>query len=90
MRCLFSLLFGAGVVLFTRKRKSGTGWPYVRRHVWLLVFGLIDTFILLWHGDILMVYAVAGVLLYPLRKYSARRLLITSTVLMLLTGLINA
>lgn len=90
MRCLFSLLFGAGVVLFTRKRKSGTGWPYVRRHVWLLVFGLIDTFILLWHGDILMVYAVAGVLLYPLRNYSARRLLITSTVLMLLTGLINA
>ena len=89
MRCLFSLLFGAGVVLFTRKRQSGTGWPYVRRHAWLLVFGLVDTFILLWHGDILMVYAVAGVLLYPLRNYSARRLLIASTVLMLLTGLLN-
>ena len=58
MRCLFSMLFGAGVVLFTTGRPKAGSLHY-KRNFWLLVFGAFDAFILLWTGDILMIYAVS-------------------------------
>ncbi|HCR00733.1 MAG TPA: DUF418 domain-containing protein, partial [Acidobacteria bacterium] len=66
MRALFSMLFGAGVVLFTAGRVNARSLHF-RRNLWLLVFGLVDAFLLLWTGDILMVYALAGMILYGLR-----------------------
>ena len=59
------------------------------RNFWLLVFGVVDAFILLWNGDILMVYAVAGAMLYGLRKLSPRTLLITAAVLIVLISGFN-
>ncbi len=89
MRCLFSMLFGAGVVLFTTERGTGVRWLHYKRNFWLLVFGIVDAFILLWNGDILMVYAVAGSILYVLRNYSPRALMITSALLIVLMGGLN-
>ena len=62
-RAIFSMLFGAGVILFiTRlgKRVDGmsTAEYFMRRQLWLLVFGLFDAFVLLWSGDILFEYAI--------------------------------
>ena len=54
MRCLFSMLFGAGVVLFTTGENGKSGRVYYRRTFWLLIFGLINAYILLWAGDILV------------------------------------
>ena len=59
MRCLFSILFGAGVVLFTTGESAKSGWIHYRRTFWLLMFGLFDAYILLWNGDILVAYALA-------------------------------
>ena len=42
--------------------------------LWLLLFGLIHGYFI-WGGDILFPYAMMGLLLYPLRKLSARALL---------------
>ena len=56
------------------------------RNLWLLAFGLVDAFLLLWTGDILMVYALAGMILYGLRDWSPRRLVITNAVLMTVMG----
>src|SRR5262245_27967668 len=55
-RALFSMLFGCGVLVFTtrlEKRVSGTlpAELFLRRQLWLLVFGLINAFVLLWSGD---------------------------------------
>ncbi len=61
MRGLFSLLFGAGILLFLDKAwaKGRTRWLQVRRLLWLGLFGLLHYF-LIWRGDILFLYACAG------------------------------
>src|SRR5688572_6035302 len=61
-RALFSMLFGAGIILFIRsqERKVGGLQPadyFFRRQLWLMAFSLFDVFILLWYGDILLDYA---------------------------------
>lgn len=60
-RGLFTLLFGAGMVLFYRRavaKVRGRGL-LARRLAWLGLFGFLH-WALLWRGDILMTYALAG------------------------------
>ena len=63
---LFSLLFGAGLAIqFERLGKSGRrAVLLVRRLTVLLVFGLIHL-CLIWNGDILTEYALAGFIVLP-------------------------
>lgn len=73
MRALFSMLFGAGILLFTAKKEdTSSGYTiadfYYRRLLWLILFGLINAYVLLWHGDILFAYGVCGLFLFPFRK----------------------
>ncbi len=70
MMTLFSLLFGAGVLLQDeRARAAGRSLRglWYRRMFWLWVIGMIHVYVF-WIGDILVTYAVAGLLLYPLRR----------------------
>jgi uncharacterized protein len=72
MRTIFSMLFGAGVIILTsRAEKRGAQAEiadiYYRRTIWLLVFGLVHAYFL-WDGDILFYYGAVGLLLFPLRK----------------------
>lgn len=70
---LFSLLFGAGIVLLgSVKRGSAPSRAVVfyTRMALLFVFGLAHAY-LLWIGDILMTYAICGCVLYPLRRAPA-------------------
>jgi len=78
MRCLFSMLFGAGIVLFTSKtlQPVNTADAYFRRMMWLLAFGLADSLLLLWMGDILYQYALCGMLIYVFRNLPAKHLTI--------------
>ena len=75
---IFSLLFGAGIAMMSdraaRRGVSGTGLHY-RRQFLLLLIGLLHAY-LIWHGDILVSYALCGFILYPLRNLSARWLLL--------------
>ncbi|HEX5169863.1 MAG TPA: hypothetical protein VFW11_11880 [Cyclobacteriaceae bacterium] len=80
MRGLFTLLFGAGVVLLTsRLEKSGAGITtadiYYRRILWLLLFGIINVWVLLWNGDILYPYALFALMLFPFRNASVNGLI---------------
>ena len=74
MRALFSMLFGAGVVIFACGPRAKPIGVYYRRQLLLLAFGLIDALLLLWSGDILVPYAVAGMLLYALRNWRPKAL----------------
>ena len=87
MRGVFSLLFGAGVLLFTTGPGAKNASTHYRRMFFLLLFGLFDTYFLLWFGDILVCYAVCGALLYPLRNWRVRSLLLAALVIGVLTSL---
>ena len=84
-RAIFSMLFGAGTIIFIRnlERKIEGQMPteiFVRRQLWLLLFGLVNAFILLWHGDILYHYAICGVVLIAFRSLAPKKLIIASGV----------
>jgi len=81
-RTLFSMLFGAGIVLFTTGDRAKSGRLHYKRQFWLLIIGLVDAYLLLWHGDILVVYAICGAILYWFRNFSARWLFVFATLLL--------
>ena len=54
---------------------------YFRRTTWLLIFGMCHAY-LLWIGDILYHYALAGFLLFTVRKLSAKRLIIAGLLVL--------
>jgi uncharacterized protein len=88
MMSLFSMLFGAGLVLMTDRaegRGARLGRVYYRRVTWLLVIGLIHSY-LIWSGDILVMYASCGFLLYPCRHWRPKTLLIVGTCLILMAA----
>lgn len=89
MRCLFSILFGAGVVLFTTGENGKSGWVHYKRTFWLLMFGLFNAYVLLWNGDILVAYAISGAILYLVRNKSAKTLIILASVLIALMSLLH-
>ena len=90
MRCLFSMLFGAGVLLFTTGEYGKTGALHYKRTFWLLAFGLFDAYVLLWNGDILVTYGLAGAVLYLVRNVSASRLLTVAIVFIVFMSLFYA
>ena len=71
-RALFSMLFGASTILFMA-RLEAAGRPdaadlYVRRNLWLVAFGMINAFLLIWYGDILYAYGVIALFIFPFRN----------------------
>jgi uncharacterized protein len=88
MMGLFSMLFGAGVLLYAGK-PTASGQPprglWFRRMFWLLVIGLVHAY-LIWDGDILVPYALCGIiLLWWVRRLPAWGL-VTMAVLFLAIG----
>jgi uncharacterized protein len=86
MRGLFTLLFGAGVLLFTGKLEQA-GIPdaadlHVRRMLWLIAFGLVNSHLLLWEGDILFEYGLVGLVLYAFRKARPHTMIALAIVLL--------
>ena len=85
MMGLFSMLFGAGVLLYAAK-SSESGRPphglWFRRMGWLLVIGLVHAY-LIWGGDILVPYALCGILiLWWVRRLTAGPLMAASIALL--------
>ena len=71
---IFSMLYGAGIVLlWDRLRASHRPARRIHfmRNFVLLAFGLLHAY-LLWYGDILYHYALAGIILFPLRRLRTR------------------
>lgn len=77
MRGLFSLLFGASMMLIA-ERAEAKGESAVKVHYarmfWLAIFGLAH-FFFIWFGDILFLYASVGCLAFLFRKWKPKRLI---------------
>ena len=83
---LFSLLFGAGILLFIERAEARESHPILLnlwRNALLLGIGVLHT--LLWDGDVLVVYALSAVVLVGLRKLPARTLIAVGAVVFLLS-----
>ncbi len=78
IRALFSIIFGAGILLFIANKsgppKAITGLFY-RRMFWLVLFGLADAHLLLWSGDILYHYGIIGMIAFLFRKMKPKYLI---------------
>lgn len=74
MRGLFTLLFGAGLMLFMERAwaRGQSRWLQARRLFWLMLFGLVH-FFLIWRGDILFSYAVCGFAALAFLRMSAAK-----------------
>ena len=84
---LFSLLFGAGVMLFI-DRAAARGARSALLNLWrnalLLLIGILH--FQLWVGDVLMIYACSSVVLLALRKLSAKALIAIGAVIFLIAA----
>ena len=83
---IFSILFGAGVFLFSRNAEikgKQAGVLHFKRMFWLLLFGFVHAYFI-WSGDILVAYAICGCFIFFLRKKSIRTLLVMSTLLFII------
>ena len=86
MRALFSLLFGASLLLFIERAdaagRDGAALQ-LRRLGWLALFGVLH-FTLLWDGDILFLYAVVGLVALGLRHLRPAQLVTAALLLLVL------
>lgn len=83
---LFSFLFGYGFIIFTnRVAEKNLSVPkfFSRRLVVLLIIGVIHAF-LIWHGDILITYALCGFILLVMRKMSPKAMVWTALLIIVI------
>lgn len=86
---IFSFLFGASIFMVGAERSDKERGARLRRRLfWLLIFGLSHG-LLLWFGDILLIYAVSGFIVMLMRSWAPRRLIIVGLVLFFLGALWN-
>lgn len=77
MRGLFSLLFGASMMLIiirAEDKGESSAKTHYRRMIWLIIFGLLH-FTFIWFGDILFLYGVMGCFAYLMHHLDAQKLL---------------
>ncbi len=85
---LFSLLFGLGIAIQEKNRQaSGLSFTpyYLRRSFILLLFGLFNT-TFLFHAEILIVYAIFGLVAYAIARLNATLALVIAGFSFLVYG----
>jgi len=88
---LFSFLFGAGAAIQAEraaKRGIHTTRFLLRRFLVLMAIGLFHV-LLIWNGDILVLYAVCGLLLVPLLRLPGKVLVAIGAALLLLPNFVS-
>ncbi len=82
---IFSFLFGVGFgmqIVKMEEKKSFSAGFFFRRYFILMVFGIIHV-VFLWPGDVLILYATAGMLLLVLRKVPLKYLMVLGLIILL-------
>lgn len=88
---LFSILFGAGILLVADRmeQKSKSPLPFhFKRNFWLLIFGLIHAY-LIWYGDILFTYAISSFLVVWVRNRPPRTLFLFGIIVLFIPQIIT-
>ncbi len=88
---IFSMLFGAGIVLMADRMEASGRKParvHYRRTFILLLFGIAHAW-LIWTGDILYSYAMCALLVYLFRKRQPKTLIILGVLSISVASLIS-
>ena len=87
---LFSLLFGASILLFC-ERAEAKGYSSTKLSLWrnFLLYLIGGFHVMLWEGDVLTVYAMCAPVLLICRKLSPKLLIWLGSLLYLTPALIN-
>ena len=89
MRALFAMLFGASLLLMAEGSPPERATPrHVARMAVLFLFGMVHAS-LLWPGDILLPFALAGLAIWPLHNQPAQRLFLCGVIALGLQVAIN-
>lgn len=87
---LFSMLFGVSILLVGGERSDLARGALLRRRLgWLLVIGLIHGLVI-WFGDILLLYACTGFLAMLARSWTPKRLFTVSLTIIVLGSVLAA
>lgn len=88
---LFSLLFGIGfsIIISHAAVRGADGFKIFYRRMAILALIGCTHLMLVWSGDILLLYAVLGMLLPLFRNVSDRNIIITALVLLLLPVIVD-
>lgn len=86
---LFTFLFGLGfAILMERGAEGANGEQVLRRRMVVLTLLGLTQLVLLYHGDLLHVYGLCGLLLLVLRRFSDRVLFVCGVLLALFARLL--
>ena len=88
---IFSMLFGAGVLIFTERAETrgfNSAALHFRRMAWLLVLGMLHAY-LVWSGDILVSYALCGMVVFLFRALPPARLIRLALLFFLVPPIID-
>ena len=78
MRALFTMLFGAALLIAADRDPAPAG-PHYRRMAWLFVFGMAHAW-LFWFGDILTLYAITGAIAFVGWRWRPSALLLVAAL----------
>ncbi|MCL0063178.1 DUF418 domain-containing protein [Peptococcaceae bacterium] len=84
---LFTVLFGIGFYIFmerAHKKRKRPSLLFFRRLIILLIIGLVHAFFI-WFGDILVLYAIVGLLLPIFYKRRPKTIIVCVIILLLLS-----
>jgi uncharacterized protein len=87
---IFSMLFGAGIVLMAERAESKGLRPagaHYRRMLWLVLFGILHAH-LLWYGDVLYWYGMCGLVVYLFRRLRAPWLIVLGLLSLVLVSVL--
>ena len=90
-RALFTMLFGASMALIAERAAAHGASPakvHYRRMVWLFAIGMLHAW-LFWYGDILVQYAVAGMIGFAMWRWPPRALWTSFALMMAAQSLLN-
>ena len=84
-RGMLQLLFGAGMMLLAARAMQPDGPVaisdmYQRRNMWLVLFGALHATLFLWAGDILVIYGLTALFIFPFRVVSPKKLMILGSL----------
>ncbi|MDO9222365.1 MAG: DUF418 domain-containing protein [Caulobacter sp.] len=84
MRALFTMLFGASMLLIAGRAEGRTPGPaatHYRRAFWLFVIGMVHAYFLFF-GDILVCYAIAGAIAFLFRRLGPKALILVGGLIL--------